>query len=212
MAQQIPTEIVNEVISYLKICSKCNKSTEHLYKHFIQLTMNTSTLSDATLERLMEDHTAIYDDMFYASLNERLDVNLTQVQYNNDNINSRIKIVQSTVTLDENQLCRNCMREMIVYFINQNFELFKSSIILTPRFVVGIIEFDFLNTFAFKLPKSDNEMVIKQFFVNIVNLILQMKILRCVTNVQDFYELINEENEYEYEDSSDMDTDTDDEM
>lgn len=212
MTPQIPTEIVNEIISYLKICSKCNKSTEHLYKHFIQLTMSTSTLSDITLERLMEDHTAIYDDMFYASLNERLDVSLTQVQYNNDDRESKIKIVQSNVTLDENQLCRECMREMIVYFINQNFELFKSSIILAPRFVVGIIEFDFLNTFAFKLPKSDNDLILKQFFVNIVNLILQMKVLRCVTNVQDFYELINEENEYEDVESSDMDTDTDDEM
>lgn len=210
MTPQIPTEIVNEIISYLKICSKCNKSTEHLYKHFIQLTMSTSTLSDITLERLMEDHTAIYDDMFYASLNERLDVSLTQVQYNNDDRESKIKIVQSNVTLDENQLCRECMREMIVYFINQNFELFKSSIILAPRFVVGIIEFDFLNTFAFKLPKSDNDLVLKQFFVNIVNLILQMKMMRCVTNVQDFYELINEQNESD--ESSDMDTETDDEM
>ena len=210
MTHQIPTEIVNEIISYLKICSKCNKTTDHLYKHFIQLTMSTSTLSDITLERLMEDHTAIYDDMFYASLNERLDVSLTQVQYNNDNRESKIKIVQSNVTLDENQLCRECMREMIVYFINQNFELFKSSIILGPRFVVGIIEFDFLNTFAFKLPKSDNDLVLKQFFVNIVNLILQMKMMRCVTNVQDFYELINEQNESD--ESSDMDTETDDEM
>ena len=212
MVHQIPTEVVNEIMSYLKICSKCNKSTDHLYKHFIQLTMSTSTLSDNTLERLMEDHTAIYDDMFYTSLNDRLDVSLTQVQYNNDNSASRIKIVQSTVTLDENQLCKECMREMIVYFINQNFELFKSSITFAPRFVVGIIDFDFLNTFAFKFPKSDNDLILRQFFVNIINLVLQMKVLRCVTNVQDFYELINEENEYEDDESSDMDTDTDDEM
>lgn len=162
---KLPLEIVDNILSFIPVCSICKEYESDSAKLFnIDLEINMDTILEVqeVVDSFEDEYTIYYEDLFYVSYNNLIDTNMYQARYTRNDeytgVNDEFKIIYFQASMNIEKSCKKCAEKLQSTFIRQCFDIHVSSLFVGPDFRKFRVRFghnEIYGLFPFYIKKSD---------------------------------------------------------